>query len=93
MSLEAVPDIYMMSLVILTDRLVKVVFARFLYCKVTSIFPFPYFIFGSDSLNSCCPQSGRGIKGAFLSIPLDGCTIFLLNCSPIDNLFSWFSIW
>lgn len=36
------------------DHLVKVVFAILLHCKVT-IFPFSYFIFKSDLLNSACP--------------------------------------
>lgn len=47
------------------NHLVKVVFSRFLLCKVT-IFLFPYFIFGSDSLSSAYPQSRKGNERSFL---------------------------
>ena len=47
------------------DLLVKVVFARFLHCKI-AVFPFPYFIFRGESLSLTYPQSGRGNLRSFL---------------------------
>lgn len=49
------PDIYKTSLVMFNlDPVVKVVFARFLHCKV-GIFPFQYLIFESESLSLAYP--------------------------------------
>lgn len=69
------------------DPLVKVVFARFLHCKI-AIFPFLHFIFRGESLSLAYYQSGRGIKGDFF---LDGCIIYFSQLF-YWYIFKWFNI-